>query len=192
MKNSVNLIKKIFKENNYILSDEDIKNLIVQLERKPPNLYKLGIEVLNNKKIIVNYKNLVKLIKLDIRIRDNLKKIISPLEESIRTTYICYKNISINENKEFFKNNEKNFSSIIEEIFGGHINKKLLEDIRDIRNLVSHLTYPIIYNKIDDILSKLERIKKIEFVDEKTIEIYIEKINNNINCFFDDESLKTK
>jgi len=173
----INFLSKNFKDNNYILSEKDIADLIIQLNRKPIQLYLKTIDVikLNNKQSLT-YENVSQMIKDDIKIRNNIRNIITPFEEAIRLEYIdkIIELGNIQKYLEFSKYSPKNptLPSIINEL-----KKEIYHEVRKIRNDVSHLSYPMIFGDLENILIKLNNIKNIDFVNEKTLNICIEKVN---------------
>ena len=172
----IDFLSKSFKENNYTLTENDIKDLRIQLDRKTIQLYLKTIDAikLNNKKILT-YQNVAGMIKADIIIRNEIRDLITPLEEAIRAKYID-KNLELDDISKFFKiaksgNEEYYFSNIIDDLKIKDVNEKdLYEKIGKIRNKVSHLVYPMIFNYFGTLLIELEKIKKLDFVKNSTVD----------------------
>ncbi|AHK22651.1 hypothetical protein X271_00551 [Candidatus Hepatoplasma crinochetorum Av] len=183
----IKFLKQEFSKNNYVLLKDDIKDLKIQLERKPVQLYNLAIKFLlkNNEKI--NYENISKIIIIDIRIRDNLKKIITSLEEYIRVKYIDFKKIEFNNNliKKIYT---ENLAKMIQELKVDEYNI-----IREIRNKVNHIVYPIIFEEFKNIFNNLIKIRNLDFINKNTFDKYLRSIlntNYNININFINNSFK--
>jgi len=176
----IKFLCKNFKDNNYILSEKDIADLIIQLNRKPIQLYLKTIDVikLNNKQSLT-YENVSQMIKDDIKIRNQIRNLTTSLEEAIRVEYID-QNLKLDDVDKFLKisqdkSNVYYFYNIINNLNKNE--KDLYEIIKNIRNKVSHLTYPMIFDYFKDLLIELENIKKLDFVNNKTVDSYIKKIN---------------
>ena len=166
---------KLF-ENKYLLTNDEKEDLKYRLKTKSYYLYKLAIEFLEKNNIKANYQNVSNLIKLEIKIRNDVRNLITAFEEAIYNKYISYleeKNLNIN---------LKEISKIqLNKIINEKLKIPILNKIRHIRNDVSHITYFIIYEKIEDLISDLKEIKNIDFINEKNINILISKIKNEKN-----------
>jgi site-specific DNA-cytosine methylase len=179
----IDFLTKSFKDNNYILSEIDIKDLKTQLYRKPVQLYFKTIDAikLNDKKRLT-YENVAGMIKADIKIRNKIRDLITSLEEAIRVKYID-KNLELYEIDKFFEiaqspNSKYYFSNIIDDLKIKDVNEKDLYDkISKIRNKVSHLVYPMIFNYFGTLLIRLEEIKELDFVNNTIVDSYIKNIN---------------
>ena len=173
LENKIAFLKQEFKKYNYNLSLQDKEDLKRRLISKPVQLYLLGIEFLKKCKAPISYANVKKLIIIDIRVRDNIKKVITSLEEALLVKYIDSK-YELYDLEVFRKlKSSKNLSDIIKELKNKSNN---LDQIRKIRNDVNHLVYPIIFNKFEQIIGAIKNLKQINFVENKIIDILLTKI----------------
>ena len=189
LKTKISLLKQTFKEHNYILNVKDLKDLKRRLISKPIQLYLLVIELLKKINAEINYQNVKNLIILDIRIRDNVKKVITALEESIWVQYIDSK-IEFNDYEKLKKLSSKNINlhSVINQL-----EKNDLHLIREIRNDVNHIVYPIIFNKFEKLIQEILKLKNIDFIENRIINILLVKIyqaKNNLELKFIDNLFK--
>lgn len=179
IKDKIDFLKEKFIAKEYKLNNDDINDLVIQLERKPIQLYVLAIKLINKNKEKLNYENVKNLIKIDIRIRDNLKKIITSLEENIRNKYIDDKKIKFSNTSKIKDIYKEEFWKIIEEL-----KIKKFHLIREIRNKINHITYPLIFEEFNQIYNKLLEIRKLKIINQKIFNKYLSSIlnvNKNIN-----------
>ena len=172
IKSKILFLEKIFKNYNYNLNFENIKDLKRRLISKPVQIYLLAIEFLKKNKTKINYKNVKNLIILDIRIRDNIKKVITAIEEAIWVQLIDQKIQfeDFNRLKIFNNKNDKLYEII------NKLKQEELHLIRKIRNSVNHLVYPILFNKFEKIIKEIQKFKNIDFIENKIIDKLLTKI----------------
>lgn len=175
-KKKIKFIIEKYKDYSLVLSDEEILDFEKQLKRKPIQLYVRTIDWMIKNKIEVNYKNISSLIKINITIRNKLRKLVTSLEESIRSQFLDRENISYDDVKSFEKIFHTYFKKINDSNVWSKNEKKLFEKIRGIRNDVSHIGYPIIFNKIESYIESLRELKKLSFIDNTEVENYISEI----------------
>lgn len=180
MNNKIKYLKKVFLNNNYELSDLDVLDLEIQLQRKPIQIYLMAIEWLIKNKYSITYQNVKELIKIDIKIRNNIRNIITSLEESIRVIYIDMKADDYSDLSKFNIESKETLNNVIKTLEKNDYSEitPLLNDIRNIRNDVSHLVYFLIFEKLDDTLIKMNNIRKIKHIDKKVFNKYIKSIND--------------
>ena len=171
-KAKISLLKEVFKKHNHNLNVQDLKDLKRRLISKPIQLYLLVIELLKKINAKINYQNVKNLIILDIRIRDNVKKIITALEESIWVQYIDSK-IDFNDYEKLKKLSSKNINlyDVIKQL-----EKNYLHLIREIRNDVNHIVYPILFNKFEKLIQQILKLKNIDFIENRIINALLIKI----------------
>ena len=171
-KTKISLLKEVFKKHNYNLNVKDFKDLKRRLISKPIQLYLLVIKLLEKNNAKINYQNVKNLIILDIRIRDNVKKVITALEESIWVQYIDSK-IDFNDYEKLKKLSSKNI--ILYNVIN-QLEKNDLHLIREIRNDVNHIVYPIIFNKFEKLIQQILKLKNIDFIENRIINALLIKI----------------
>ena len=161
----IKFLEEELKKYNYTLEEEEIQDLKYRLNSKPVQLYLRVIKCLYKNNEEINYKNIKKLIKLDIRIRDNIRKVITALEECIRVKYIDQKEIGFNNFDDFDKAMKENLCKVINNIKNLDEKKQnLLHKIRVLRNEISHIVYPIISDKFIRIINDIKSLEVIDFV----------------------------
>ena len=146
---------------------------------KPVQLYLIAIDWLKDHQKNINYRGVEKLIKDDIKIRDKVRKIITPLEEHIRARYCADKNdpeFNIVNSAKFKNLYKKHKLNDIISTYTRNPDKQYFRKIQYIRNNVNHLSYPLLFQDFDEILQGLDQIKKLEFVDNNKIIKLIQKI----------------
>ena len=184
----INFLEEELKKYNYILEEEEIQDLKYRLNSKPVQLYLRVIECLYKNNEEINYKNIKKLIKLDIRIRDNIRKVITALEECIRVKYIDQKGIGFNNFDDFDKAMKENLCKVINNIKNlDEKEQNLLHKIRVLRNKTSHIVYPIISDEFIRIINDIKSLEVIDFVKKRVIHTLLKIIygsNNKIELIF--------
>lgn len=179
MINKLKYIKEVFEKHKYHLKENDTKDLEVQLKRKPITLYLMAIDFLNNYNVAITYPHVQNLIKINIRIRNIIRELISALEEAVRVEYLDKNLTDIANYDEYQKFLRKSFTKIIKDL---NLKDKF-NSIRWIRNNVSHLSYPLIYQDLEKIIKKLKSLKTLNFVENQTIDLCLRKIakaNDNL------------
>ena len=172
MEKKIQYLKNEFSQNYYELTDDDIKDLKIQLKRKPIQIYLLAIKWLIKKELLVTYENVRKIIKNDIKIRNNIRNIITSLEESIRVQYLDITIDSYDNFDQFYQKSKLGFRDVLSKI-----NKLDLDDVRKLRNDVNHLVYFMIFNQLDDAINKLNKFRDWEHVNQWVLDKYLESIN---------------
>ena len=178
---NIDRLIKLFSENDYILTRDNINDLEHRLTTKPYSLYYLAIDFCKKRNQSINYNEIRDLIRLDIRIRDNVKKVIAAFEEHIWCEYVG----KLEENGEVINISKQMSKTSLRKIIKQTKNP-LFTPIRLIRDDVSHLTYFLIYGKFDALINGLKEIKKIDFIKNSSIN----KLIDNITCLSDNLSIK--
>ncbi|MGL6125391.1 MAG: hypothetical protein ACRC1F_02815 [Metamycoplasmataceae bacterium] len=186
MNSKIKYLNNSFLQHKYHLNEMDIVDLEKQLVRKPIQIYLMAIEWLAKKEYPISYNNVKKLIKTDIKIRNDVRNIITSLEESIRVIYL---DNQINEDsfynfKEFQNKSKKSLNYIIDKDLKNSNTSEVVSrfnKIRKIRNMVGHLAYLVIFDKIDIVLKELNDIRNLKNIDKEVFDSYIDSINNNLN-----------
>lgn len=181
-KKKIDYLKEGFQKEGYNLSAEDIKDLEKQLTRKCVLLYCLSIEYCKQEKIPITYENISELIKVNIRIRNELRNLVTSLEEMLRAKYCDLENGKFIDEEKIEKFNKLTFNKILKKIYSKEDGKDWHE-IREMRNDVSHISYPILNSKIYEYITSLNKISDKENVDKETIDNYIKRISNYIADF---------
>ena len=172
MEKKIQYLKNTFSQNDYELIDDDIKDLKIQLKRKPIQIYLLAIKWLIKKELLVTYENVREIIKNDIKIRNNIRDIITSLEESIRVQYLDITIDSYDDFDQFYQKSKSSFHDVLTKI-----NKLDLDDVRKLRNDVNHLVYFLIFNKLDDAINKLKKLRNWRHVNQWVLDKYLDSIN---------------
>ena len=171
MDKKIQYLKKLFSQNDYELNFDDIQELKIQLKRKPMQIYLLTIKWLVKKELLVTYENVREIIKNDIKIRNNIRNIITSLEESIRVQYLDTEVQAYDDFDQFYKKSKDNFHDILNKI-----GKLDLDCVRQLRNDVNHLVYFLIFDKLDDAINKLKSLRKWEHVNTWVLDKYLDSI----------------
>lgn len=170
MEQKIEYIKKAFLNKGYQLNAKDLEDLNMQIKRKPPIIYIKSIEFLQESSIEITYNNVKNFIKKNIKIRDLVKSVVSGIEESFRTSLIKYDATY----DEYVSIKNKNFGSLIKN--SKHPETEILLQIKNIRNNVSHLSYPIIEDNLTNIIETLLKSKEIDFIEDNRIDNIVEEI----------------
>lgn len=184
MNNKIKILSDKFKENGYTLSSADLIDLKFQLKRKPISLY---IEIINKyaeENKIITYPLIRDYIIYNKRLLNTLFPLISGIEETI-WSFACgnevewkkYKKISI----------DKRFETLINESFSNTEYKNILHEFRKLRNWVSHCIYIDLDFGVGRIVSILNSLKNLPFIEIESINSIIDKI---LNCKDDLDNLK--
>ncbi len=171
MDKKIQYLKNLFSQNDYELNFDDIKDLKIQLKRKPMQIYLLAIKWLVKKELLVTYENVREIIKNDIKIRNNIRNIITSLEESIRVQYLDTEVQAYDDFDQFYKKSKDNFRDILTKI-----DKLDLDYVRELRNDVNHLVYFLIFDKLNDAINKLKNLREWEHINTWVLDKYLDSI----------------
>lgn len=171
----IKIIKNEFAIYNYVLSEDDLSDLNIQLDRKHYLIYLKMIELLRDDDEKITYENVKSKIKQFKLISKEIMHFLIALDEGFRNQLYG----DITNWSELVKKNKMDFYDVIIEEYKE--DSKNIDAIRKCRNYFAHNNYFGFFNEINDLIESLNYIKKFDWVNNENIDKCIRKINNFLN-----------